>query len=173
MKKTLAAITLAGSIALMGAVPAMADGYASPKSTGVVSDGSPAVGETFSFSGTGFTPGEAITITVGSKTFNATADSNGNFTIQLSISEAGTYTLTAKGAVSGNVATSSVTVQGAALASTSNNAGTALANTGTGLASTGADSSLLLWSLVGGGALAAGITSVVVVRRRAKGEIAA
>jgi hypothetical protein len=32
---------------------------------------------------------------------------------------------------------------------------------------------MLLWSLVGAGALAAGATSVVVVRRRAKAEAAA
>jgi LPXTG-motif cell wall-anchored protein len=37
------------------------------------------------------------------------------------------------------------------------------------LANTGADSSLILWSLVGAGALAAGTASVVVARRRAKG----
>ena len=167
MKKTLAAITLAGSIALIGAVPAMADdatNYNAAPANGFVSDGSPAAGQMFTFSGAGFEPGEAVTITVGSKTFKTTADANGKFTFQLSISETGTYTLTAKGAA-GHVVTSTVTVEGASLASTSNGAGTALADTG-------ADSSLLLWSLVGGGALAAGITSVVVVRRRANADAA-
>jgi LPXTG-motif cell wall-anchored protein len=197
MKKTLAAITLAGSIALMGAVPAMA--YNAPPSEGTVSDGTVAPGEAFTFSGAGFTAGESITITVtltgapqaassgfgggvsmavptkinmplAAQTFSTKADANGNFAYPLSISEAGTYTLTATGATSGKTVTQSVTVSGAAvgagLATTGNGSGTALANTG-------ADASLLLWSLVGGGALAAGITSVVVVRRRAKGEVAA
>lgn len=50
--------------------------------------------------------------------------------------------------------------------------GAPLANTG-GLANTGADSGLVLWTLVGAGALAAGATSVVVVRRRAKADAAA
>ncbi|CCQ45011.1 LPXTG-motif cell wall anchor domain protein [Pseudarthrobacter siccitolerans] len=60
------------------------------------------------------------------------------------------------------------------LANTGGNAGGApLANTGSGLANTGADSGLVLWTLVGAGALAAGATSVVVVRRRAKAEVAA
>jgi LPXTG-motif cell wall-anchored protein len=48
-----------------------------------------------------------------------------------------------------------------------------LANSGGKLANTGADSGLVLWTLIGAGALAAGATSVVVVRRRAKGEVAA
>lgn len=55
---------------------------------------------------------------------------------------------------------------------TSNGGGTITSNGGTaptaGLADTGADTSLVLWSLVGAAALVAGITSVVVVRRRAK-----
>lgn len=195
MKKSLAAITLAGSIALMGAVPAMA--YNAPPSQGTVSDGTLTPGQTCTFSGSGFIAGESITITVtltgapqassggfgggvsmavptkinmplAAQTFSTKADANGNFAYQLSISEAGTYTLTATGATSGKVVTQSVTVSGAAV-------GAGLANTGsaTALANTGADSSLILWSLVGAGALAAGITSVVVVRRRAKGEVAA
>jgi hypothetical protein len=91
MKKSLAAIALAGSVALAGAVPAMADGGAK------------------------------------------TADASGNYAFSVSISEAGTQNVTA----------------------------------------TGVNYSLILWSLVGTGALASGATSVVVVRRRAKAEAAA
>jgi LPXTG-motif cell wall-anchored protein len=200
MKKTLAAITLAGSIAMVGAVPAMAvTPYPAPSEQGTVTDGTPAPGETFTFSGAGFTPGEAITVSVtspgapqaigggsgggggvsmavprkinlpmGTQTFSTTADANGKFALPLTISEAGTYTLTATGLTSGKTVTATVKVSGAAV-------GTSLANTGggTGLANTGADASLVLWTLVGGGALAAGITSVVVVRRRAKSDAAA
>jgi LPXTG-motif cell wall-anchored protein len=198
MKKSLAALALAGSIALVGAVPAIANTpYPAPSTSGTVTDGTPAPGETFTFSGSGFLSGEAITVTVtltsapqalgGSfsggasmaapakinlplapQTFSTTADANGNFAFPVSISEAGTYTLTAAGAVSGNTVTSSVTVAGATV-------GTGVATSGSAseLADTGANSSMLLWSLVGAGALAAGATSVVVVRRRAKAEAAA
>lgn len=198
MQKSLAAIALAGSIALAGAVPAMAvSPYPAPPAQGTVSDGTVAPGESFTFSGSGFAAGEAITVTVtltgapqalgggvgggvsmavpgkislpmATQTFSTKADANGNFALPLTISEAGTYTLTATGQTSGKTVTSTVKVSGAAV-------GTGLANTGsgTGLANTGADASLLLWTLVGGGALAAGITSVVVVRRRAKADVAA
>jgi LPXTG-motif cell wall-anchored protein len=197
MKKSLAALALAGSIALVGAVPAIANTpYPAPSTPGTVSDGTVAPGETFTFSGSGFLAGEAITVTVtltsvpqaigGSfsggasmavpakinlplapQTFATTADANGNFAFPVSISEAGTYTLTATGLTSGNTVTSSVTVASAT--------GTGVATSGSAseLADTGANSSMLLWSLVGAGALAAGATSVVVVRRRAKAEAAA
>lgn len=208
MKKSLAAITLAGSIALVGALPAVADNYTAPEVAGTVSDGTVTPGETFTFSGTGFLAGEKITITVtltrapqamgagsagaasmavpakinlpmGTQTFSTTADANGKFAFPVAIGEAGTYTLTATGVTSGKTVTSSVTVVGSA---TGTGTGTIAGNgttTGTGtsssseLANTGASSSLVLWSLVGAGALAAGATSVVVVRRRAKAEVAA
>ncbi|WP_028271523.1 LPXTG cell wall anchor domain-containing protein [Arthrobacter sp. UNC362MFTsu5.1] len=198
MKKSLAAIALAGSIALIGAVPAVAATYPAPPANAAVSDGTVGPGEQFVFRGNGFLAGEGLSITVtpgnppaangssvsnGSRTvptkitlplapqtFSTTADANGAFAFPLSISEGGTYTLTATGLTSGKTATAVVTVAGTGLANTG---GAPLANTGTGLANTGADASLVLWSLVGAGALAAGATSVVVVRRRAKAEAAA
>ena len=191
MKKTLAAITLAGSIALIGAVPAMAT-YPAPPANSAVSDGTVGPGEQFVFSGKGFKAGEGLTIRVTpgarpastgasvagrgmsvtgkinlpaeAQSFSATADANGAFTFPLSISEPGVYTLTATGLESGYSVSSGVTVEGAAVSGASSTNG--------GLADTGADSNLLIWSLVGGGALAAGITSVVVVRRRANADIA-
>jgi LPXTG-motif cell wall-anchored protein len=198
MKKSLAAIALAGSIALIGAVPAVAATYPAPPANAAVSDGTVGPGEQFVFRGNGFLAGEGLTITVtpgnppaangssvsnGSRTvpskitlplapqtFSTTADANGAFAFPLTISEAGTYTLTATGLTSGRTATAVVTVVGTGLANTG---GAPLANTGAPLANTGADASLVLWSLVGAGALAAGATSVVVVRRRAKAEAAA
>ncbi|MDQ0118084.1 LPXTG-motif cell wall-anchored protein [Pseudarthrobacter defluvii] len=197
MKKTLAALALAGSIALIGSAPAMAADYPAGEPGVGVSDGTPAPGQTFVFTAQGFLPGETVTITItvvttgaanaggtavsakipvfqAPQTLSATADAQGKISVPLSISEAGTYSITAKGNVSG-VTVGPVTVKVAAsLASTGGNAaGSApLANTG-GLANTGADSGLILWTLVGAGALAAGATSVVVVRRRAKAEVAA
>ncbi|PRB45021.1 peptidase [Arthrobacter sp. MYb23] len=202
MRKSLAALTLAGSIALLGAVPAVANNanYPAPNTSVAVSDASVAPGEAFVFSGTGFTPGEGITITVtptgspaasGSNvsagslsvsariplapsTLSAAADGNGAFSAPIVINEPGAYAVTATGNSSGvTVGPVTVVVGGAALSNTGGNAGTGtgLANTGgVPLANTGADSSLILWSLVGAGALAAGTASVVVARRRAKGS---
>ena len=203
MKKSLAALTLAGSIALVGAVPAVATNYPAPNSSVAVSDASVAPGEAFTFSGTGFTPGEGITITVtptgtpaasggsvsaGSlsisgriplapSTLGAVADANGAFAAPVAIDTPGAYALTATGNTSGHtVGPVTVVVGGTALSNTGGNTGTGtgLANTGgVPLANTGADSSLILWSLVGAGALAAGTASVVVARRRAKNTEAA
>jgi LPXTG-motif cell wall-anchored protein len=200
MRKSLAALTLAGSIALLGAVPAVANNanYPAPNASVAVSDASVAPGEAFIFSGTGFTPGEGITITItptgtpaasggsvsaGSlavssriplapSTLGTVADGNGAFAASIVINEPGAYALTATGNSSGvTVGPVTVVVGGAALSNTgtTTGTGTGLANTGgVPLANTGADSSLILWSLVGAGALAAGTTSVVVARRRAK-----
>jgi len=105
---------------------------------------------------------------------STTADAKGAFELPIAINEAGTYSLTATGETSGVVVGPVTVTVAASLANTGGNAaGSApLANTG-GLANTGADSGLILWTLVGAGALAAGATSVVVVRRRAKAEAAA
>ena len=203
MKKSIAALALAGTIALTGTAPAMAATYPAPPANAAVSDGVVGPGEAFTFSGQGFLAGEQLIIRVtpgtppastgasiaggpsrsvpskinvvmAAQEFRATADANGAFAVPLTISEPGVYTLTATGVTSGKVATQSITVAGAAAGSS--NTGAGLANTGgsgAGLANTGADSSLVLWSLVGGGALAAGAASVIVVRRRANAEASA
>ncbi|ACL40912.1 LPXTG-motif cell wall anchor domain protein [Pseudarthrobacter chlorophenolicus A6] len=195
MKKTLATLALAGSIALVGAAPSMATTYPALPPQAAVSDGSVAPGETFTFTGQGFLAGETVTITVtlvtggatnaggtavsakipvfqAPQTLTATADAQGKISVPLALNEAGTYSITATGNTSG-VTVGPVTVTVAA--SLANTGGAPLANTGAGagLANTGADSGLVLWTLVGAGALAAGATSVVVVRRRAKAEAAA
>lgn len=205
MKKTIAALALAGSIALVGSAPAVAATYPALPPQAAVSDGVVGPGENFVFRGQGFRPFESITVTVtpgqapasngatfsggtavvaaipvvmAPQTLGATADAQGVASLPIAISEAGTYTITATGNESGiTVGPVTVTVA-ASLANTGGNAGGApLANTGarsgTALANTGADSGLVLWTLVGAGALAAGATSVVVVRRRAKAEAAA
>ncbi|MCT9625597.1 LPXTG cell wall anchor domain-containing protein [Pseudarthrobacter equi] len=192
MKKTLAALALAGSIALVGSAPAMATTYPALPPAAAVSDGTVAPGETFVFTGQGFLAGETVTITVtvvtggaanaggtavsakipvfqAPQTLTATANAEGKISVPLALNEAGTYSITATGNTSG-VTVGPVTVTVAAsLANTGGNAGgSPVANTGSGLANTGADSGLVLWTLVGASALAAGATSVVVVRRRAK-----
>lgn len=199
MKKSIAALALAGTIALTGTAPAVAANYPAIPVNAAVSDGTVGPGESFTFSGRGFHAGEPLIIRVtpgarpastgasiaggpsrsvpskinvvlAAQEFRTTADANGAFAFPLSISEPGVYTLTATG-VTSELTTDpvTVTVVGQAGADLSNTGG----STGAGLANTGADSSLILWSLVGGGALVAGAASVVVVRRRANAEASA
>lgn len=66
MNKVISALVLAASLAFFGSATAQADhdpNYPAT-STGTVSDGTVAPGETFIFSGSGFLPGETIEITV-------------------------------------------------------------------------------------------------------------
>ncbi|TLM84537.1 LPXTG cell wall anchor domain-containing protein [Pseudarthrobacter sp. NamE2] len=208
MKKTLAALALAGSIALVGAAPSMATTITYPAlpPQAAVSDGTVGPGETFVFRGQGFLAGESLTIRVTpgqapasnganiaggrsvaarisvvseAQTLKATADAQGVVSLPITINEPGTYSITATGDTSG-VTVGPVTVQVTPAVLNANpnaaanaNGNSPLANTGSSLANTGADSGLVLWTLVGAGALAAGATSVVVVRRRAKAEAAA
>jgi LPXTG-motif cell wall-anchored protein len=208
MKKSIAALALAGTIALTGTAPAMAANYPAPSTNSAVSDGVVGPGEAFTFSARGFfagepliirvTPGAApaatgasiagagasrsvpskISVYAAAQEIKATADASGAVALPLTISEPGTYTITATGVNSGvTSAPVTVTVAGAATdLGSGTGTGTGLSNTGgngAGLANTGADSSLVLWSLVGGGALVAGAASVVVVRRRANAEASA
>ncbi|MDE8585931.1 LPXTG cell wall anchor domain-containing protein [Arthrobacter sp. NQ4] len=198
MKKTFAALALAGSIALIGSAPAMAATYPALPPQAAVSDGTVGPGESFVFRGQGFLAGETLTIRVtpgqapasnganiaGSRavaarinvvteaqTLTAVANAQGAVELPITINEPGTYSITATGNTSGvTVGPVVVKVTPAALVANGNSA---VANSGAKLANTGADSGLVLWTLVGAGALAAGATSVVVVRRRAKAEAAA
>ncbi|MEJ1178634.1 MULTISPECIES: LPXTG cell wall anchor domain-containing protein [unclassified Pseudarthrobacter] len=195
MKKTLAAIALAGSIALLGSAPVMAATYPPLPPQAAVSDGTVGPGEQFVFRGQGFLAGESLTINVTpgnppaasganiaggtsfsakipvffeAQTHKATANAQGAFAVTLAIAEPGTYLLTATGDTSGITVGPVTVVVAAPLANTGSTT-----TTGAGLANTGADSGLVLWTIVGAGALAAGAASVVVVRRRAKTEAAA
>ncbi|QDG68094.1 LPXTG cell wall anchor domain-containing protein [Pseudarthrobacter sp. NIBRBAC000502772] len=205
MKKSLAALALAGSLALVGAAPAFAT-YPAPSPVppqAAVSDNQVGPGEQFVFRGNGPFAGQPLTIRVTpgtppassgaavgnravssrisvfaeAQTLSATADAQGNFSVPITIVAAGTYLVTATSNTTGATVGPVTVVVDPAYASTLSNTGggAALANTGggTGLANTGADSGLILWTLVGAGALAAGAASVVVVRRRAKTEAAA
>jgi LPXTG-motif cell wall-anchored protein len=202
MKKALAALALAGSLALVGTAPAIAANYPAIPPQAAVSDGTVGPGESFVFRGRGPFAGESLTIrvspgnppaangaTIGGRsvatrinvfaetTLSAQADAQGYFSVPITITEAGTYLVTATGNTSGNTVGPVTVVVDPAYAATLSNTGggAALANTGGGaaLANTGADSGLILWTLVGAGALAAGAASVVVVRRRAKTEASA
>lgn len=204
MKKSIAALALAGSIALIGAGSASAATpapYPAPSTGTTVSATVVAPGGTITFSvASGFLPGETVAITVAyngnpqaagstvngglsrsvptiitipadtvSDSFTVTANEQGGFSTPVTLgTEEGIYTITAVGMTSGYTVSQTVSVvdpagtaAGAARVDTD---GTSAA----GLAETGADSGLVLWTFVGAGAVVAGVASVVVVRRRAK-----
>ena len=210
MKKTLASLALAGILTLSaGAVAAQAapdSSYAPAGPAATVSDSTVIPGQSFTFAGTGFTPGEIIDITViqsspvaggavGSlgggvsmsvpmtvqpaapASYEAVAAADGSFSAPVTLDETGTYTLTATGRTSGVTVSQTVKVVASldAGAGTNNGTGTnneagagntvADADKG-GLANTGVDASVLVWSLIGVGALGAGVGTVVVSRRR-------
>lgn len=190
MKKTLATVAIAASLTALGAGAAIADdSYPAPAPASTVSQGTVHAGKTVTFSGTGFTPGEQVLITVGTDVsaggsaagsvsravayrvplaalqITTQADGAGKFSVEVPLPEAGVYTLTAKGATSGVVQTNTVTVKAAEPAA----AGVAAqaSQTKGGLPETGADG-LATWGLIGAGALVAGGVSVALVRRNAK-----
>lgn len=187
MKRIISAVVLSGAVAFMGATGAQATTYPAPPPAVAVSDGTVAPGETITFSGTGFTPGETVEITVSSEgsgtasggggrpgmsvgkivlptavsTLTTVADENGKFSTPVTFNEAGVYTLTAKGLTSGKTQTSVVTVVAAPVAAASSDAPE------DALAKTGVDNGLVTWTAVGLGALALGAGSVISVRRKA------
>ena len=108
--------------------------------------------------------------------FTTTAAADGSFSVPVTLEQTGTYTLTATGRTSG-VSVSQVVKVAASTDGTVGNGTGAGAGTGTnvaagenagGLASTGIDAGVLVWSIVGAGALAAGVGTVVVSRRRSR-----
>lgn len=218
MKKFIATVALAGSIALIGAGAAAAvtpAPYPAPSTGTTVSQTVVTPGGTIVLTvARGFQPGETIRITVTfngvtravggnvngggasravpavislpSQTmpepFTVTANAEGGFSTPVTLgTEEGDYTITAVGLTSGYTVSQIVTVAASAdgqpagsQADANSGAGPqADAVSGAGLANTGADGGLALWSLVGAGALALGVTSVVVVRRRAAAEAVA
>lgn len=194
MKRTLAVLALTGSLAMLSGGAAMATTYPAPPPGVTVSAGTVAPGEEFIFSGTGFTPGEEVDVTVTDEgtsggggavgarsvslkitlpsevaTFTAVADAEGKFTLPITLSEPGVYTITATGQDSGRVQSTMITVaEDQTLTTTTTEKGT----DADGLADTGADSNLLLWGGIGAVALIAGATSVIIVRKRAVEETA-
>ncbi|WP_425863773.1 LPXTG cell wall anchor domain-containing protein [Arthrobacter sp. TWP1-1] len=101
----------------------------------------------------------------------ATAAADGSFSVPVTLDQKGTYTLTATGRTS-QVSVSQVvkvvtSLDAGAGAGTGNNVAGAGVEAG-GLANTGLDAGVLVWSIVGAGALAAGVSTVVVSRRRSR-----
>jgi hypothetical protein len=109
MKKTLAAVALAGSLTFLGAGAAQAAPlpYPGEEVSITVPSGTVESGESVRVSGTGFTAFETVTVTVlrgdrELKQLKVKADADGNFTADVPLGKReGTYTITALGKRSG------------------------------------------------------------------------
>lgn len=127
LKKTLAAVAIAATLTALGAGAAHADEtYPAPVLPSTVSQGTVQAGNTVTFSGSGFTPGEQIVITADAGTSTGSvsaagsasrsvpvrvalapleiktlADTAGKFSVEVTLEEPGVYTLTARGVTSG------------------------------------------------------------------------
>ncbi|MDI2032918.1 hypothetical protein [Paenarthrobacter nitroguajacolicus] len=196
MKKTIATLMLAGVVTFAGITPAMAGTYPAPgNEQGTVSDGTIDRGESITFSGSGYIPGETVNITFEKKggpqgsapaNFSITADGNGAISTSITFEDAGNYLIAATGATSGNIRSARVAVNNGNHGRGNNGNGVGNhgagngkggadlvavssvtdAGTAAGPADITADSGLMIWGLVGAGVLAAGTASVVVARRR-------
>ena len=131
------------------AVPANA-AYVTP-TTVSVSNQTPKAGSSVLFCGTGFQPGETVTIGLDNGTTypSAVADSSGAFCSTLVLGVTGTQTITARGATSGATASVTIVVAGVS-ANASPPAAAGLAFTGAAVLGIGSLGGLLL---VGGAAL--------------------
>ncbi len=167
MKRILATAALAGAVALSGATAASALEYPAAPARGGVDTGTVSPGGSPTFSGSGMTPGESVTITITCTTSEGAvvttsavvvADGQGAFTYTAVMDAPGVCTLTAVGAGSGAAATAQVTVTG----HVTNQA----AASSRGLANTGIEASTALWGAAGIGALTLGTAALVVSRRR-------
>lgn len=189
LKKSIAALALAGVIALAGTAPAVASTYPAPgNEQGTVSDGTIAAGESITFAGSGYFAGETINVTfqrTGGKkdssgerpapsSFSVIADGTGAFSTSITFTDGGNYKIAAVGATSGNTRWAAITVNSGNGGGNNNGGGNHGGGKGTsGLtgassvteAGTAVDSSLIMWSLVGAGALAASAGSAALIRR--------
>ena len=133
--------------------PANADTPYSHSAATSVSDQTPAAGSSLKFCGTGFQPGETVTIALenGTKFPSAVADASGAFcaTLVLGVSLNGAHTITGTGTTSGATSSTQIQVAGVS-ANASPSAVGNLAFTGAAVLGIGA---LALLLLVGGGLL--------------------
>ena len=135
------------------AAPANAEDPYGTQTTVSVSNQAPTAGSSVQFCGTGFQPGETVTIGLDNGTTyrSAVADSSGAFcsTLVLGDTLTGTHTITARGATSGATASVTIVVAGVS-ANASPPAAAGLAFTGAAVLGIGSLGGLLL---VGGAAL--------------------
>lgn len=160
-------IVMFGLIMAMVTFAAPANAYPGGTQPAVsVSTGTPAAGSSLKFCGTGFQPGETVTITLDNGTTypSAVADSSGGFctTVVLGATLTGAHTLTATGATSGSTSSAAIQVLGASASGVPPT--TAVPPTTSGLAFTGA--AVIGIGGLGGLLLLSGALMVLASRRR-------
>lgn len=185
MKKTIAALVLAGAAVMAAPLAANAEGYV-PSSNVSVSGAVVAGGTTvINFAPGSFADSENVTISVtgaGAVTIGAlptttvtatrTASATGSLSAPITLPRgaSGTYELTATGATSGNIATTALTVVPAATTTgTTTTVTTSVTNPGSGLAFTGSTvPALLVWSAGGAVVLGGALVGVTAATRRSR-----
>lgn len=192
MKKTITTLVVAGTVMFAGIAPAVASTYPAPgNEQGTVSDGTIDRGESITFSGSGYIPGEAVNITFEKRggprgsapaNFSVIADGNGTISTSITFDDAGNYMIAAVGAESGNVRSARVAVNNGNHGRGNNGIGKGSGNDASGFVAASnvteagatarpekvaADSSLMVWGMAGASVLAAGAATVAVARRRA------
>lgn len=185
MKRILATVAVAGALTLSGAAATSALEYPAAPAQGGVDTGSVSPGGSATFTGSGMTPGEQVTVTItcspggdGAATMTTVvvvADAQGNFAHTAVMNEPGLCTLTAVGAGQGTTVSANVTVNGQVLAQAApaaQDASSAGSTSSAGLANTGVDGSTALWGVAGIGALTLGTVAVAASRRRSKDTMA-
>ncbi|PZE27893.1 MULTISPECIES: sortase [unclassified Curtobacterium] len=185
MKKTIAALVLAGAAVMAAPMAANAEGYV-PASNVSVSGSVVAGGTTIiNFAPGSFADSENVTISVtgaGAVTIGAlptqtvtavrqaSATGSLNAPITLPRGASGTYEVTATGVTSGNIATTALTVVPAA--ATGTGATVTATSTGTGLAFTGSTvPTLLVWSAGGAVVLGGALVGVTAATRRQRKNV--
>ncbi|PZF59444.1 sortase [Curtobacterium sp. MCBD17_034] len=183
MKKTIAALVLAGAAVMAAPMAANAEGYV-PASNVSVSGSVVAGGTTIiNFAPGSFADSENVTISVtgaGAVTIGAlptqtvtavrqaSATGSLNAPITLPRGASGTYEVTATGVTSGNIATTALTVVPAAATGT----GATVTATSTGLAFTGSTvPTLLVWSAGGAVVLGGALVGVTAATRRQRKNV--
>jgi LPXTG-motif cell wall-anchored protein len=172
-RRLVAAVVLLFGVLLATPGISAAAPYPAPAGPGTVSSGTVTLGDTVTFSGTGFLPGETIIIAMGygqsgGIVGDTTASLTGDFSVEVEPPMAGNATLFATGETSGVQVTAAIRVL-AADGTGGTDTDTEVSTTSGRLPVTGTDSGTI--ALGGAALLVLGVALVAVTRRRRPAEI--
>jgi LPXTG-motif cell wall-anchored protein len=172
-RRLVAAIALLFAVLLATPGMSAAAPYPAPAGPGTVSSGTVTLGDTVTFSGTGFLPGETVVIGIGygqsgGMLGQTTATLTGDFSIVVEPPQVGPATLFAAGVDSGVEVTAAIRVVAAGTDTPADGADPTSADAGDRLPVTGADAGTI--ALGGAALLALGVALVTTTRRRRPAE---